>query len=81
MSTFAAMPVDPKDLRPLLHRRLDDATDEELTAVHRVLLEFEARRLADELGREMADEAAAGHMTDEGIAASILEHRQKHPYR
>ena len=46
MSTLTApLPTDLQDLRPLLHRRLDEATAEELTAVHNVLLEMEARRL------------------------------------
>jgi hypothetical protein len=68
-------------LRPLLHRRLDEATAEELTAVHNVLLEMEARRLYETLGVEMDGDWAAGRLTKENIEEAIAAHRGKHPYR
>ncbi len=81
MSTLMVRTKDPKELLPLLHERLDSATDEELTAVHKMLVELEARRLADELGAEMDQAWASGQITKENIAAAILEHRKLHPYR
>ncbi len=41
--------TDPKELRPLLHERIDKCNPEELEAVRKTLLMLEARRLADEL--------------------------------
>ena len=81
MSSLTAKLKSPQELRPLLHQRLDAATDEELAAVHRMLLEMEARRLADELGDEMQKDWDSGRITEENIAEAILEHRRKHPYR
>ena len=49
--------------------------------VRKTLLLLEARRLADELGREMAEDRRTGRMTDEKIAEAIREHREQHPYR
>lgn len=81
MSADTALPIDPKELRPLLHRKLDAASDEEVAAVHRLLLEMEARRLADELGAEFDDDWATGKLTHENIEEALVEHRRKHPYR
>lgn len=73
--------TDPDALRPLLHERIDQCTAEELDAVRKTLLTLEARRLADELGRDMAEVLRTGKVTDEKIAEAIREHRQRHPYR
>jgi hypothetical protein len=73
--------TDPDELRPLLHERIDQCTPEELEAVRRTLLGLEARRLADELGRDMAEDWRTGKLTEAGIAEAILEHRKRHPYR
>ncbi len=77
----APPPRSPEELRPLLHQKLDSASDEEVLAVHRLLLKMEARRLADELGAAMQEEWNSGRITEESIAEAILEHRRKHPYR
>ena len=81
MSSLTAKPKSPEELRPLLHQRLDVATDEEITAVHRMLMEMEARRLYAELGDEFAEDWETGRLTKENIGEAILEHRQAHPYR
>ena len=84
MSPLTAEPRKPKtpeELRPLLHQRLDVATEEELAAVHRMLLEMEARRLYDELGDEFAEDWKTGRLTKDNIDEAILEHRKAHPYR
>ncbi len=81
MSTASTLPLDPKELRPLLHAELDRLPDEHLETAHRLLQEMEIRWLMDSIG-EAADAArAAGLMTPESIQAAILEHRRKHPYR
>jgi len=82
MSTLTApLPTDLQDLRPLLGRRLDESTAEELTAVHNVPRELEARRLYETLGAEMDGDWAAGRLTKENIEEAIAAHRGKHPYR
>ncbi len=73
--------TDPKEARRQVQRKLEAATDEEVGAVHRMLLEMEARRLADELGGEMQQDWDSGRITSVSIAEAILEHRHKHPYR
>lgn len=72
--------IDPKQLRPLLHAEIDRLHEEDLAAAHRALLELEARRLFDELGRDFDEDWASGKLTTENIQESILEHRRKHPY-
>ena len=73
--------TDPEELRPLLHERIDQCNPEELEAVRKTLLMPEARRLADEFGREMAEDWRTGKITEEKIAEAIREHRERHPYR
>ena len=73
--------IDPKDLRPLLHAEIDKLRDEDLTLMHRAMLEIELRRLADELGAGFDEDWASGKLTKEKIEEAILEHRRKHPYR
>jgi hypothetical protein len=73
--------TNPEELRPLLHERIDQCNPEELEAVRKTLLMLEARRLADELGREMAEDWRTGKITEEKIAEAVCEHREGHPYR
>ena len=73
--------TDPTELRPLLHERIDQCSPEELEAVRKTLLVLEARRLAAELGRELAEDRRTGRITEEKIAEAIREHREQHPYR
>lgn len=70
----------PEELRPLLHERIDQCSPEELDAVRKTLLMLEARRLADELGRDMAEDWRTGRITEEKIAEASREHRARHPY-
>ena len=72
---------DPNELRPLLHERIDQCSPEELVAVRKLLLELEARRLFDEVGRGFDEDWASGKLTKENIQEAIVEHRRKHPYR
>ena len=79
MSTLAD--VDAKDLRPLVHEQIDRLTDAELETIRRQLMEMEARRLADELGREFAEDWRTGKISEEKIGEAVREHRARHPYR
>ena len=73
--------TDPKELRPLLHERIDQCSPEELEAVRKTLLQFELNRLMDSVGEAIDDAAARGEMTPEKIETDIREHRARHPYR
>ncbi len=73
--------TDPKEARRQVQRKLEAATDEDVMAVHRMLLEMEARRLADELGKEMQQDWDSGRITSDNIAKAVLEHRRTNPYR
>jgi hypothetical protein len=65
--------LKPKELRPLLHRKLDE--------VHRFLLQQEIGRLMESISEGIDEAAARGEMTPESIEQSIREHRARHPYR
>ena len=79
MSTLAT--ADPEELRPLLRERIEHASEEELDAMRKALLLFEAKRSFDEVGLEMDEDWGSGKITEEKIAQAIREHREKHPYR
>jgi hypothetical protein len=71
--------LKPKELRPLLHRKLDELPDADLETVRKALIEIEIRHLRNSIG-EAADEALATLKPGE-IEAAIGEHRACHPYR
>jgi len=74
-----ATTLEPKELRPLLHKKLDEWPDAELDAFHKVLLDLEIKRLRNSIG-EAADAALATLKPGE-IEGAIGEHRARHPYR
>ena len=76
MSTLFAPTPSPQDLRPLIEHRLDEATPVELAAVHRMLVELEARRLLVELDETTELAWASGRISDETIAQAVREHRE-----
>lgn len=81
MSTQTTAPVDPKELRPLLHAEIDRLRDEHLELAHRLLLEIELQQVTDDLD-EAADTArAAGRLTPGRIAEAVAAHRAANPYR
>jgi hypothetical protein len=71
--------LEPKELRPLLHKKLDELPDAELDAVRKALLEIEIKHLRNSIG-EAADAVLATLKPGE-IEAAIGEHRERHPYR
>lgn len=73
--------TDPKELRPLLHERIDRLADEELESVRQALLKLEIHQVREELGRKVDELEAAGELTPEKIEASVRAHRARHPYR
>lgn len=80
MSTLTdPLPTSPNNLRPLIEQRLDEATPAELEAVHRMLIELEARRLLAELDNATELAWESGHISDEIIAQAVKEHRAAAP--
>ena len=62
MSTFASVPTDPKELRPLLHAEVDKLRDENLLVLHRVALELELEEVTDRLNEGFDADRAAGKL-------------------
>ena len=73
--------IDPKDLRPLLHRKLDEFSDSEIAAVHDLLREFERRCLFAQMADEAEQDREAGKLEPALVDAAIRAHRARHPYR
>ena len=55
-------PIDPKNLRPLLHERIDQWAADDLPLLHRVMLELERDRLVIELNEEFDRDREAGRL-------------------
>ena len=62
MSTLAATPLDPKELRPLLHAEVDKLRDENLLVLHRVALELELAVVTERLNAGFDADRAAGKL-------------------
>ena len=75
MSTLSSSPLDPNELRPLLHAEVDRLPDAHLALAHRVLLEIELQQLTAELDDAAHKARAAGRLTPESIAATVAAYR------
>ena len=62
MSTLTALPLDPSELRPLLHAEVDKLGAENLLVLHRVALELELDEVADRLNDGFDADRAAGKL-------------------
>lgn len=62
MSTLNTAPVDPKELRPLLHAEVDRLRDENLLVLHRVALELELDEVTERLNEGFDADRAAGKL-------------------
>jgi hypothetical protein len=58
----ALAPIDPKELRPLLHKRIDECAAEDLALLHRVMLELERDRLLEGLNADFDRDRDAGRL-------------------
>ena len=73
--------TDPEQLRPLLHERIDQCNPEELEAVRKLLLEWEAKRLFAAMAADAEADRLAGKHEPALVEAALREHRARHPYR
>lgn len=62
MSTMFALPVDPKELRPLLHAEVDKVNNDSLLVLHRVALELELDEITERLDEGFDADRAAGKL-------------------
>ena len=62
MSILTAMPLDPSELRPLLHAEVDKLCAENLLVLHRVALELELDEVTDRLNEGFDADRAAGKL-------------------
>jgi hypothetical protein len=63
MSTLTLQPIDPKELRPLLHADLDRLPDDQLQLVRRILLELKLEEVTARLNAGFDEDRAAGKMS------------------
>jgi hypothetical protein len=80
-SMNAAVLPSPEKIRPLVHERIDQLTDEELASVHRQLELLEMKRNFDKLCEEFGEDWRTGRITQEKVDEAIREYRATHPYR
>lgn len=62
MSPFSILPVDPAELRPLLHTEVDRLRDENLLLLHRVAMELELDEVSERLDVGFDEDRAAGRL-------------------
>ncbi len=52
--------VSPRELRPMIVQKIGQMDDEQIVALHRVMLSLEAQQLWEEIKREGAEDWKAG---------------------
>jgi len=62
MRSLTTAPMDPKELRPLLHAEVDRLRDENLLVLHRVALELELDEVTERLNEDFDADRAAGKL-------------------
>jgi hypothetical protein len=62
MSKSAAMPVNPEELRPLVHEDVDRLEAEDLAVLHRVALQLELERVSARLDEGFDADREAGKL-------------------
>ncbi|WP_395741609.1 hypothetical protein [Prosthecobacter sp.] len=72
--------LDPRELRPLLHQKLDAFSDSAIAAVNDLLIEFERRWLFAQMSEEAESDRLAGKHDPALIEQAVRAHRSKHPY-
>lgn len=78
---MSAKTADPNELRPLIHRQIDDLPADELALVSRMLAQLEMHRLLDDVGQAADDARTRGELTPGKIDAAIRDFRARQPYR
>lgn len=72
--------LNPQELRPLLHQKLDAFSDNAIAAVNDLLIEFERRWLFAQMSEEAEADRSAGRHDPALIEQAVRAHRSRHPY-
>jgi len=70
--------VDAEKLKPVLHLKIEQMNDRQLTVLSRVLLQMEAEEAAERLGEAFERDQEEGKMRR--IPELVRKHRQANPY-
>ena len=70
----------PEVLRPLVHARIDELSDDELAKFFLELQRRELKRAFRKLGEEFDEDWKTGRATQAKAEEAIRSHREKHPY-
>ncbi len=62
MSALSVLPLDPNELRPLLHAEVDKLRDENLLLLHRVAMELELEEVTERLDAGFDDDHLCGKL-------------------
>ena len=71
-------PIEPEQLRPLLHKKIEHMTGEQLSLLNRVLLQMEAEERADRLSEAFDKDREEGKQRR--ISELVQQFRSKHRY-
>ena len=71
--------VEPEKLKPVLHCKIEQMRPDQLTLLHRLLLQLEAEELADRLSEAFDKDQQQGKLHH--IPELIKQFRTSHPYR
>jgi hypothetical protein len=76
-SSQSSTPVQPEQLKPLLHEKIERMNGEQLALLDRVLLQLEVEQAADHLGEAFDADHAQGkfHRVVELVRQFRAEHR------
>jgi hypothetical protein len=80
MNAIQPVSRDPRELRPLLHQKLDAISDAAIGAVHDLLIEFERRWLFAQMAEDAEADRVAGKHDPALIEQAVRAHRARHPY-
>ena len=72
--------LNPQELRPLLHQKLDAFSDGAIAAVNDLLVEFERRWLFAQMIEEAEADRLLGKHDPALIEQAVQVHRARHPY-
>ena len=71
--------VEPEKLKPVLHCKIEQMRPDQLTLLHKVMLQLEAEELADHLSEAFDQDEQQGKL--HRIPELIRQFRTIHPYR
>ena len=77
-SSHAAVPLEPEQLKPVLHEKIERMNGEQLVLLDRVLLQLEVEQAADRLSEAFDADHAQGKL--QRVAELVRQFRAEHRY-